>query len=587
VAKGHQAFAAGDLDEAARMARLATGAEPLDGERIRTSDLARAQAFSLLGRVHERRGNRTAARRAYDEALEHDPYQVAALIGAGRVLLQDGRHRDALARFESVLEADAETVQGASMRRPLRAEAQLGAAKAMLQLERQQDARRTLQQLAAELPEDAEVVLWLGKAEQALDNLQAAEQHYRESVRLAPEVFDAYLALAQLFFEMERPDDAVAVLTEARSRVEDTAEVRRMLGESELARNNLPAAEREFRKALELDPGETAALFGLGVSLRRAGKLGEAEQAFARVAERDDNWPGLSLERGMVFEARGESERAVEMYEQALEERPDDTDLLLRLGAAQVAAGNLDQAEETLQRVIEARPNSAEAEHFMGRVAFARGELEDAMTHFRRAVSLDGTRGEFFLYLGWAALERGDLGRALEGITKALELDPSLGDAYWIRGRVRVRTGAVQDAREDLERALELKPSRHEAYAALGEAYDQLRRVRDAVEAYETAVNHDPTRGEWWYRLGRLRMDAGSAAAAREALERATTLGDPVEPQPAWLPDAHRLRGDAAKLSGNRQEAIAHYRRYLELAPPTAIDREDVERSLERMGEEI
>jgi tetratricopeptide (TPR) repeat protein len=177
----------------------------------------------------------------------------------------------------------------------------------------------------------------------------------------------------------------------------------------------------------------------------------------------------------------------------------------------------------------------------------------------------------------------GDLGRALERVEQAITRDPSLGDAYWIRGRIRVRTGAVRDALTDLTRALELKPSRYEAYAAMGDAYDQLRRIGDAVRSYEQAVARDPERGEWWYRLGRLRMDSGNEGNASQALGRATALGEAESPRPGWLADAHRIQGDAMRLTGNRAGAVEHYRRYLEIAPPGAIDREEVEQNVEQL----
>jgi tetratricopeptide (TPR) repeat protein len=223
-------------------------------------------------------------------------------------------------------------------------------------------------------------------------------------------------------------------------------------------------------------------------------------------------------------------------------------------------------------------------EHFMGRIALARGNLPVAMNHFNRAVTLDGSRGEFHLYVAWAALEMGSLGRALEEVNEALTRDPSLGDAYWIRGRVRIQSGAVLDALTDLERALELKPSRYEAYAAMAESYDQLRRVGDAVRAYQRALEHDNSQGEWWYRLGRLQLDAGQRREAIPSLDRAALIGDALDAPPLWLADVHRLLGDALRNGGSRDQAIAHYRRYLEVAPANAIDRNEVRERLMEMG---
>jgi tetratricopeptide (TPR) repeat protein len=573
------------VDEGLALARQAIGVEPVDGERLRASRHARAMGWTILGRVQERRGRVTQALDSFVHALAADDSHVPALLGAGRVMLAD-RPADALARFESVLQAEGSDAIVVASGRTAQQEAQLGRGRALLALDRVGEAKDVLEPLAAAREDDAEVLRWLGRAEESLDppNREAAEQHYRAAIQAAPTTFPPYLALAQLFLASERASDAGAVLEQAESRVPESSEMRYQLGVFEIQRNAMADASRELRRALELEPDHPPALFSLGVAYRRSGQLELAAETFERLAAVDTGHPGLALERGLLFEARGESVRAVEAYRAALEEQPDDLDLLLRLGAAQVAARQIDDAEQTLARVRQARPNSAEAHHFVGRVAFARGRYAEALTNFRQAVRLDPSRGEFHLYAGWAALENGQLGEALRSVDDAIERDPSLGDAYWVRGEVEQRTGHPDVALTDLTRALELRPGRAEIHAAMGEAYNDKNQLPQAIAAYERAVEAVDDNGEWWYRLGRLQLDRGNRAEAGRALARATLLGDAMSPLPGWLADAHRLQADALRLAGQRPEAIQHYRRYLELAPASAIDIRDVRRILLDLG---
>ena len=85
--------------------------------------------------------------------------------------------------------------------------------------------------------------------------------------------------------------------------------------------------------------------------------------------------------------------------------------------------------------------------------------------------------------------------------------------------------------------------------------------------------------------------DSGSCKWTREivaarpgALSKATEIGNQADPAPGWLAEGHRLRGEAHRLGGDRAQAIAHYRRYMEIAPNNAIDREDVVDRLARLG---
>ena len=240
----------------------------------------------------------------------------------------------------------------------------------------------------------------------------------------------------------------------------------------------------------------------------------------------------------------------------------------------------MEEADLTLQSVMKQMPNSAEAEYFIGRLALARGRGPDALTHFDRALSLDISQAVYHLYAARAALDMANLGRTLEEAEAALARDASLGDAYWVRGIVRMRSGAVKDALKDAKRALDLNPSRHDAHALMAECFDELRQLPQAAAAFHTALERDPKRGEWWYKLGRLSLDMGNRVEGSQALDQAMSLGDKMDPRPWWLPDAYRLAGELARGGHNRKLAVTLFRRYLDIAPDGALDRDDVRKLL-------
>lgn len=576
----------GKEERALHMLRVALGLEPTEEDQyLWTSKPAIANGYSLLGYIHETRGRLHNARESYEAALAADPYRVDALLGSGRVLLREKRYNDAQARFESALSA---ATKGENLTvlsgRKADAEAKLGIGRALLGLNSGADAKAKLTELSTQLPNDAEVVLALGETENVLGNAEGAETFYRKSIDLAPQKFDGYLALSQLFFKKGDAGKASEVLNEAASKVEETAEMRRMLGQSELARNKLESAIHEYRRALELDPHDTDAMFGMSIALRKHGELPEAGKTLDEIAKRDPGFAGLAEQRGLLFEAQGEFAKAVDAYRTALEKDPGDSGLLLRLGAAQVSAADYDTAEQTLAKVIREMPNSAEAEFFIGRIAFARGRTPDALTHFDRAVSLDGTRGEFHLYVARASFEMGNLGRTLEEVAIAINFDPNLGDAYWVRAMVKLRMGAVKDALADLTKTFKLNPSRIEAYAVQGDCYEQLRLLPEAIRAYHTALEHDPSRGEWWYRQATLEADSGQRGEADGHVKRAIELGDKLETMPYWLPDAFRMAGEYAEARGDRTAAIRLFKRYVQIAAPNAIDRTEIEKKLKGWG---
>jgi tetratricopeptide (TPR) repeat protein len=172
-------------------------------------------------------------------------------------------------------------------------------------------------------------------------------------------------------------------------------------------------------------------------------------------------------------------------------------------------------------------------------------------------------------------------------VSAALRFDAGLGDAYWVRAMVKLRMGAVKDALTDLAKALKLNPARIEAYATMGDCYEQLRRMDDAIKSYRTALERDPKHGVWWYRVAMLHADMGERSQAEPAVKRAIELGDEADPVPYWLPDAYRVAGEITDGRGDKGSAIRFYKRYLDIAPATAIDRRQIEKRLGEWGVQL
>ncbi len=576
---GELALTRGELERALEYARKASGTTPISGQSARPARNERARAFALEGRVEERREHPREAQTAYERALAADPVKLDVLIGSARMLMRLGRARDALTRFDSALGANPAETPGEDGTIPL-VEAGVGSAQALLSQERGPEALERMKALRAKFPDNFEVNLWYGHAQTSLENFEEAETAFKNAIRLAPEEFSGYVALSQLLFKRNRPEEAGRTLAEATDKVKDSAEVRRMLGNSELLRNHLSEAMRQFESALQFDPKDAGALFGLGVAQRKHGDINAAEQTLARLSVIDPGFPGLPLERGLLLESRGDYAGAAEIYRKALEDQPHDGDLKIRLGAALVTSGRLDEADVLLQQVLKDRPTSAEAEHFMGRVLFARHDAAQALQRFERAVNFDNSRAEFYMYLAWAHLEQGNLSKAQETVNIALGRDPNLADAHWVLGRVQLRTGAVKDALESFQRTLRLKPGRVEALVGTGDAYDQLREERKAIKAYQEAVKLEPDHGDWWYRLGTLHLARGRRDEARVALAEAVLRGDRLTDKPSWVANAHHAYAEALRDAGRIPEAMDHYRTFLELAPAGHPNRDEVTRIL-------
>ncbi len=562
-----------DANEQAALGELEQVTDPEGAVHGAASASELVGAYTLLGHIELGRSRVSAAEAAYEVALKLDPKAQPALVGAGELLYRAGQVTAAADRFEMALRLDATST-----------EAKIGLAKTWLALDRAADALDLMKKALSAGAADPRLGYWQGRASAALGQPQAAEAAFRKAIELArpdDRAAEAYVALAELLRSQGRPSDAEQVLEQADERLPQSPRLFRAKGEAALAAGRLEEAKGELGAALGLDARDLASKLRLGTAHRRAGELAAAEQRFDEVAEIDPDYPGLAVERGLLLEQTGQIERALQMYREALRRAPNDLDLKLRLGATRVESGYAELAIAMLREIYLARPQSARAGYVLGRALLVQGSLTEALDLLSKAAALDPHRAEYFLYWGWAAGEAGRTDAAQRALDRALELDRSSGDVYWQRAVLLQKQGATRDALKELEIALALRPSRYEAYATMALCRQAELDWAAAEQAWRNALAGKDEVADWHYHLGRILFEQGAKRAeATRQLERAIELAKGTTPR--WLYRAHRLAGLGLGRS-DREKAIFHLRRYLDLAPNNDAHRKEVERALQRL----
>jgi tetratricopeptide (TPR) repeat protein len=587
----------GALTLRARMALDSSGevqadlAKVLDGPgRGKASPDELSRAYAAKAWASLARGVASDAHEAFAQAVKLNGRNVDALNGEGRLLLSEGRYTEALARFDTALQNDPGTPETVA-----------NDAEAKIALERLADAKAQLLDAKQKFPKSQPILLLLGKVEHALGNNDASETVLRSAVSFVePTRKDAvlpYVALSELLSARGRVSDATAVLDEAKKKLPASSALDRAFGEVAEIQGQYDNAIGLYRSAIARDAKDVTTHFRLAVVLRRVRKFEEAGAELDRVAAVDKDYPGLSLERGLLFEESGDVQKAIEQFKGALAKAPDDPDLQLRVGSAYVVIGRPDDALPMLRKVIEKRPTSAEAHHFIGRALIlkGRGEQADALRYLKRAVDLDPNRAEFHVVLAWEAndAQPAMLELARDEIDKALALDKLNPEAYWQKGVLERMQGAIEDAVRDEKQALALRPSRYEAHATLAECYadrnDDAGAAAEWVKALagdgsQTTADGTVLHPYWHFRYGKLLLEHGNAGAGLPYLLAAAVAAEKSEHHPGWFANAEFLTAEALRKAGRKNDAIEHYKRFLEIAPVNSPDRVDAQKALAQLG---
>ncbi len=269
-----------------------------------------AYSFLRAGMANERTGNYPGAVRIYRRGLEVEPENVELLNALGFALFQQGKSDEAVVSLEQALAVD---------------------------------------------PKHAKAHNNMALASIDIGELELAEAHYRESLAIEPQP----AIYNDLGFVLERQgmaDEAVENYRKALELDPESASAHFNLGASLTREGEFETAEGHFRAALETKPSSQAHT-GLGVVLRRQGRIDEAITSLNDAIEADVRNAAAYDQLGTLFVQQGKLEEAAATYRRLTRNQPSAAahmelaQVLDRLGRHEEARRELQMA-----RALQASP---------------------------------------------------------------------------------------------------------------------------------------------------------------------------------------------------------------------------------------
>jgi tetratricopeptide (TPR) repeat protein len=266
-----------------------------------------------------------------------------------------------------------------------------------------------------------------------------------------------------------------------------------------------------------------------------------AGQAEAVPVEIEEVPPGADLSEARGLVRNGDYVRAELVLTAQREEFPDDPRLLLLHGEVLLALSQPARALPLLQQAV-ALDGDRPRVHFQLATALqATGDREGALGAFAKEIEInEDTDVRVMARLNRMMLleQQGDLVEAAAELESVVDLDSTQLQAYGEMARFYIQAGKLDDAASSLERGLEQGFASAEHHYSLGARYLGQKAFDAAISAFRQAIEIDP-----------------EMAAAERSL--------------AWALDQ----------TGQEQEALEHFQRYLELQP----DAPDAERVSQRI----
>lgn len=218
--------------------------------------------------------------------------------------------------------------------------------------------------------------------------IKAAIEHFQDAIRNDPTYSRAYAGLADCYATLSfvffaRPRET---MTKARAAADKAIEIDPLLAEGHASRAmvtcryewNLPKAELEFRKAIELSPGYAAAHQWYGECLAAMERPEEAIAELQQALELDPLSPiSNAVLAGTYYFARRYDE-AIDQANQSLELEQNFWPALLFRGFSEEQKRDYDAAIRTLQLAVEVTRSSAATVAALGHCYAEAGRTEEA-----------------------------------------------------------------------------------------------------------------------------------------------------------------------------------------------------------------
>ena len=216
-----------------------------------------------------------------------------------------------------------------------------------------------------------------------------------------------------------------------------------------LGRNDLPAAQAAFQRALRISPKDADALGGLGIVAMRQGQHAQAQDYFSQAISADrstQKWVQLrntsvvwgSLQRGSAALETGDLDTADSMVQQALAQEPSNAEALHLHAQVLVARGDKAGAEQTWLTLHRQHPTSTSALRALVALYVEQGRLNDAEQLLSRSLVQNvedqrELRSEILQAQAELALAKQQPVAAMEAMEQALQLTPANA---WLRHRL-------------------------------------------------------------------------------------------------------------------------------------------------------
>ncbi len=248
-------------------------------------------------------------------------------------------------------------------------------------------------QMARYLREDhVDALLQVAELLEQLDQYDLAVAVYRAVPNDHPAYHAAALGRAAAYRRADKDDAAIEVLQELSKRFPELPTVYSTLGDIQRGQENFAEAIPHYDRALDLTEEEARnrwfLLYARAIAHEREGDWENAEADFRKALELNPGQPQVLNYLGYsLVEKQIKLDEALSLIEQAVEASPESGYIVDSLGWVLYRLGRYEEAVTHMERAVELMPVDPVVNDHLGDVYWAVGRVREAEFQWKRALS--------------------------------------------------------------------------------------------------------------------------------------------------------------------------------------------------------
>jgi tetratricopeptide (TPR) repeat protein len=291
----------------------------------------------------------------------------------------------------------------------------------------------------------------------------SAEKEFDDALKLLDEVvaedpgiMEARQVRANIYLELDRPEESIA----------------------------------ECKEALKTDEEYEAAIFTMAQAYKKLKKYDEALAGYNRIMQLDPRDPKSYVNLGEIYCDIKDFDKAISYLEKGIAIDPEHSAIAHNLlGSAYLEKKMLDQAEKEITLSLEMRPRIPDAHYNLGLLYEGKGDIQRAIEEYKKEIEIHPAAypAHFNLALVYAKLGR--LGEEIEELKAAINANKKFARSYLFLAKAYLDQNENFDEAISLaKKGLELEPEAESAplgHYVLADIYNRLGRMAEYAAEVE------------------------------------------------------------------------------------------------------